>query len=39
MKKILIIGGAGYIGTELCNYLIKKKYNIICYDTFGLVIY
>ena len=34
MKKILIIGGAGYIGTELCNYLIKKKYNIICYDTF-----
>ena len=31
---ILIIGGAGYIGTNLCNYLINKKFNIICLDTF-----
>lgn len=34
LKKILIIGGGGYIGTELANYLSKKKYKIICYDTF-----
>lgn len=33
-KKILIIGGAGYIGTELSNYLIKKKYKVSCLDTF-----
>lgn len=28
-KKILITGAGGYIGTELCNNLIKKNYNII----------
>ena len=33
-KKILIIGGAGYIGTELSNYLVKKKYKVSCVDTF-----
>ena len=27
-KKILILGGAGYIGTVLCNYLVNKKYDI-----------
>ena len=32
-KKILIIGGAGYVGTELCNSL-GKKYSITCLDTF-----
>ena len=35
MKNILIIGGAGYVGTELINYLNQKKYNITCLDTFG----
>lgn len=33
-KNILIIGGAGYVGTELCNFLVQKKYNIKCLDTF-----
>jgi len=33
-KKILITGAGGYIGTELCNNLIKKNYNIIGVDTF-----
>ena len=32
-KKILVIGGAGYIGTELCNSL-YTKYDITCLDTF-----
>ena len=31
---ILIIGGAGYIGTNLCNYLSQKNFNITCLDTF-----
>jgi nucleoside-diphosphate-sugar epimerase len=31
---ILIIGGAGYIGTNLCNYLSKKNFTITCLDTF-----
>ena len=34
-KKILIIGGAGYVGTELCNKLVKnRKYKITCLDNF-----
>ena len=32
--KILIIGGAGYIGTKLCNYLVSKNYKITCLDNF-----
>jgi nucleoside-diphosphate-sugar epimerase len=31
---ILIIGGAGYIGTNLCNYLSKKNFTVTCLDTF-----
>jgi nucleoside-diphosphate-sugar epimerase len=31
---ILIIGGAGYVGTNLCNYLSEKNFNITCLDTF-----
>ena len=34
MKKILIIGGAGYVGTLLSNYLIKRNYSVKCLDTF-----
>lgn len=29
---ILITGGLGFIGTNLANYLILKKHNIICID-------
>ena len=34
MKKILVIGGAGYIGTELCNYLAEKNFKVVCLDIF-----
>jgi len=34
MNKILITGAGGYVGTELCNYLAKKKYHITAVDTF-----
>lgn len=34
MKKILITGAGGYIGTELCEYLAKQNYNIYALDTF-----
>ena len=33
-NKILITGGAGYIGIELTKYLLKKKYKIIVLDRF-----
>lgn len=32
MKKIIIVGGAGYIGTVLTKYLLEKKYKVICID-------
>ena len=34
MKKILIVGGAGYVGTRLSNYLSEKGYNISVVDNF-----
>ena len=33
-KKILIIGGAGLIGSKLSEILIKKKYQVIIFDAF-----
>jgi len=32
MKTILVTGGVGFIGSHLCNFLLKKKNNIICVD-------
>ena len=32
MKKILLAGGAGYIGTELCKRLMKLDYDITVID-------
>jgi len=34
-KKILITGGAGFIGSNLCDYFIKKDNKIICLDNFS----
>ncbi|MFN3967160.1 MAG: GDP-mannose 4,6-dehydratase, partial [Endomicrobiia bacterium] len=30
--KILITGGAGFIGSHLCEYLIKEGHSVICMD-------
>ena len=30
--KILITGGAGFVGTHLCNYYVKKGYEVTCMD-------
>ena len=32
MKKIIVTGGSGFIGTNLVNYLIKKKFFVINID-------
>ena len=34
IKKILITGGAGFVGSHLCDRLIKKNYSILCVDNF-----
>ena len=33
-KTVLITGGAGFIGSHLCDYYIKKQYKVICIDSF-----
>lgn len=31
-KTALVTGGAGFIGSHLCKYLIEKEYRVICVD-------
>lgn len=35
MNTILITGGAGFIGSNLCEYFLKKGYNVVCLDNFS----
>lgn len=32
MPKILVTGGAGFIGSHLCDYLIDKGHDVLCID-------
>jgi UDP-N-acetylglucosamine 4-epimerase len=34
-KKILVTGGAGFIGSNLCEALLNKKNTVICLDNFS----
>ena len=33
-KRILVTGGAGFIGSHLCDRLVKHGYDVICIDNF-----
>lgn len=34
-EKILITGGAGFIGSNLCEYFLSKGYFVTCLDNFA----
>jgi len=34
MKRILVTGGAGYIGSHLCERLVNEGHDVICLDNF-----
>src|ERR1035437_7986036 len=34
MKRILVTGGAGFIGSHLCEKLINEGHEVICLDNF-----
>lgn len=34
-KSILITGGAGFIGSNLCDYFLQKGYKVVCLDNFA----
>jgi len=34
-QKVLITGGAGFIGSNLCDHFIKKGYRVVCLDNFA----
>ena len=38
MKQILVTGGAGFIGSHLCDRLIRDSHEVLCVDNFFLVV-
>ncbi len=34
MNKILVTGGAGFIGSNLCEHLLANNYEVVCLDNF-----
>lgn len=35
IQKILITGGAGFIGSNLCEYFVSKGHRVVCLDNFA----
>ena len=37
MKRVLVLGGGGFLGTHVCKELIKKKYIVTIFQRSNLV--
>lgn len=35
METVLVTGGAGFIGSNLCEHLLGKNYKVVCLDNFA----
>ena len=35
MYKVLVTGGAGFIGSNLCEHLLKEGHRVVCLDNFA----
>ena len=35
MEKVLVTGGAGFIGSNLCEYLLENNHRVVCLDNFA----
>ena len=35
MLQVLVTGGAGFIGSNLCEYLLSQSYDVVCLDNFS----
>lgn len=33
-KRILVTGGAGFVGSHLCERLLKEENNVVCVDNY-----
>ena len=31
-KRVLVTGGAGFLGSHLCEKLLQKNYDVLCLD-------
>lgn len=34
MKRVLVTGGAGFLGSHLCEFLLDRGYDVLCLDNF-----
>jgi DNA polymerase/3'-5' exonuclease PolX len=34
MKKVLVTGGAGFLGSHLCERLVKEGHHVLCVDNY-----
>ena len=36
MKKIIVTGGCGFIGSHLCELLVQKGFKVVAFDRYNI---